>query len=323
MDYLYTLQCIRESTPDFVNMIFYLISEVVLKGGVVVAAYIYWCINKSEGMTILLGYTTSYSVNQLIKNTACVYRPWIKDSRLYVAPSAASSATGYSFPSGHTVTAASIFGGIGIWQRNRKWLTFLMFFIVLLTAFSRNWLGAHTMADVLTAIVDTALIMCLIFVIKYFAVRSNKLQTVLCFGGIALSIIILIILEFKNYPMDYTAEGVLLVNPYDMKTDCYTACGMSCGALLGWWLEKRFVNFEIQGVWWRKLIRFLCGFVLVFGFYLTGGKIFSFMGPHFSHLAKYFIMIFLATFIYPLFIKLVQKKLAVKAEASTVEKAGK
>ena len=31
MDYLYTLQCIRESTPDFVNMIFYLISEDVLK----------------------------------------------------------------------------------------------------------------------------------------------------------------------------------------------------------------------------------------------------------------------------------------------------
>ena len=62
----------------------------------VFAGIIYWSVNKREGAAILLGYFSADSVNQLIKNTACIYRPWILDKRLYVDAAAKNGATGYS-----------------------------------------------------------------------------------------------------------------------------------------------------------------------------------------------------------------------------------
>ena len=148
MDYLYALQCIREVAPDVINFIFLFFSEYLLKAALVFMALSYWCIDKREGATLLLGYAGAYQFNQLVKNVACVYRPWILDSRLHVASAVGKTATGYSFPSGHTISAGITYGGIAAWQKKRTWVVVLMSILVLLTAFSRNWLGAHTMKDV-------------------------------------------------------------------------------------------------------------------------------------------------------------------------------
>lgn len=117
MDYLFALQNIRGSAPEIINWIFLIISEVFLKGSVVFVAIIYWSLNKSAGIKIAMGYSCAYSINQTIKNIACVPRPWILDSRLKIDSLAEGGATGYSFPSGHTVTAASVFGGVAAWQK--------------------------------------------------------------------------------------------------------------------------------------------------------------------------------------------------------------
>ena len=112
-------------------------------------AIIYWSLNKSAGIKIAMGYSCAYSINQTIKNIACVPRPWILDSRLKVDSLAEGGATGYSFPSGHTVTAASVFGGVAAWQKKRPFIVVLMAIFTLLVAFSRNWLGCHTLKDVI------------------------------------------------------------------------------------------------------------------------------------------------------------------------------
>ena len=308
MDYLYALQCIREGCPSFINIFFVLISEVILKAGVIIGALIYWCVNKSEGITLLLGYTSTYQINQLVKNTACVYRPWIKDSRLHLAPEAVKTATGYSFPSGHTVTAASIFGGISVWQKKRKWLVVLMSLLILLVAFARNWLGAHTLTDVVTAICETAVVLIVVYALRYLVLTKRNFDTILCFGGIGIAVVLLIVLSLKGYPMDYDSNGILLADPYAMLTDCYTAFGMLCGTLLGWWLERRFINFSVEGKFSTRLLRFACGLIMILIPYLGSKYVFAIFGDHWCHLIKYFLVMIVATAVYPAIIKLVQIK---------------
>ena len=300
MDYLYALQSIRESSPALLNYFFLFISEVVLKGGIVFMAIIYWAFSKHDGLVISFGYVFSFSLNQTVKNIACVSRPWLLDSRLHVDPIAEAGATGFSFPSGHTSSAASIFGGVSVWQRKRKWLVALCSLLTLLTAFSRNWLGCHTLKDVLVAVLIAAFtISCLNLFILWFSKHEDK-DYLVCLIGCLVSLLILVFLRLKPYSVD---------NVYPLITDCYTACGMVCGLLLGWLLERRFVNFSMEVSVKTKVLRALIGSLLICIMYFTGSQVFSFMGVHFAHLVKYFIIFLVITFLYPLiFSKLEGKK---------------
>ena len=63
---------------------------------------------------------------------------------------------------------------------------------------------------------------------------------VLCVACIA-------VVELKSYPMDY-ADGVLLVDPNVMQRDCFEGVGVFFGMFLGWYCERRWVNFEIDEI---------------------------------------------------------------------------
>ena len=78
---------------------------------IVIMALIYWCVSKDFGTYLLRGFSGNRLVNGLLKVTVCAYRPWIRDARVVPYGDAITTATGYSFPSGHTMNAATIFGG--------------------------------------------------------------------------------------------------------------------------------------------------------------------------------------------------------------------
>ncbi len=291
MDYLYALQSFRESCPALLNYFFLFISEVVVKCGVALTAIIFWCFSKHDGLVIGFGYVFSYSINQTVKNIACIPRPWLLDSRLHVDPIAESGATGFSFPSGHSVTAASVFGGLAVWQKKRRWLIVFSSITILLTAFSRNWLGCHTLKDVVVAVIIAGIVLCSLNIfVLWFSNHQDK-DILVCVVGCLLSFAILIILQIKPYAVE---------NVYPLITDCYTACGMTTGMLLGWLLERRFVNFSLDVSAKTKVLRGVIGGIIVVAIYLCGGMIFSFLGPHFSHLVKYFLIFFIIICLYPL-----------------------
>ena len=101
-------------------------------------------------------------INPLIKLTACVYRPWIRDSRIIPAGDAIRTATGYSFPSGHTTTVGPLAGGmaVNLWEDKRSRAFSIVFLIYLcLTAFSRNYLGVHTPQDVCVGLIISSLVL--------------------------------------------------------------------------------------------------------------------------------------------------------------------
>ncbi len=74
----------------------------------VIMALVYWCVNKDFGTYMLMGWSGNRLVNGMLKVTACVYRPWIRDPRIIPYGTSITTATGYSFPSGHTMNAATV-----------------------------------------------------------------------------------------------------------------------------------------------------------------------------------------------------------------------
>lgn len=80
----------------------------------ILMSVIYWSVSKEFGTWLLMGWSGIRVVNGFLKVTACVYRPWIRDPRILPYGDSMTTATGYSFPSGHSMNAASLYGGGGI-----------------------------------------------------------------------------------------------------------------------------------------------------------------------------------------------------------------
>ena len=108
---------------------------------------ILWCVNKRWGFRFLLVGLTGSIMNQLLKAIFLIPRPWVQDPSFTIVESARAGATGYSFPSGHTQSAATLFGTLAMWSR-KWWSTLLCVVMVLLVGLSRMYLGVHTPLDV-------------------------------------------------------------------------------------------------------------------------------------------------------------------------------
>lgn len=308
MDYLYALQQLRETAPDFINQIFYYVSEYLSKAYILIPLVVYWCFSKAAGKWMIFSMSSGYFVNQTIKNTACIYRPWIRDSRLYVAKVAESGATGYSFPSGHTAITTLAFESLAVWQRKKKWVIAVSIFAVVLMAFTRNWLGAHTLADVITAMCVSSFVIIIDIFISRLVNKYDSRDYIFLIAGLLITLAVTLILQFKKYPLDFDAKGNLLADPYTMLTDCYTAAGMFSGFLAGWFLEKRTLNFSTECTVKTKVLRGLFGVVFAGLIYLILSLAFKKVEAHAGHFIKYFLLLFCGTFVYPLIFSLIESK---------------
>ena len=146
INYLLWLQGFREKygsyfTGFFLKMTFW--GE--LSTTLLVIAAVYWCLSKKYGTYLLLGFHANRLMNGIMKITVCAYRPWIRDPRVLPDETALVTATGYSFPSGHTTNAGVIFGSAVVDRRFRKGFRVLMLAFALAVGFRcrrRAW-GQH------------------------------------------------------------------------------------------------------------------------------------------------------------------------------------
>ncbi|MCM1265166.1 MAG: phosphatase PAP2 family protein [Candidatus Gastranaerophilales bacterium] len=153
IDYLLLLQNFRELTYHVFDKFFLtvtMLGEVHIPLMLICA--LYWCINKKYGIYLFWSYLFGFIGNTFLKTTACIYRPWILDSRIKPLADAITTATGYSFPSGHTASCTTTWGGTAILFWNNKIIRYLCFIIIFLVIFSRNYLGVHTPQDVLVSL---------------------------------------------------------------------------------------------------------------------------------------------------------------------------
>ena len=184
IDFLLWLQNLR--TP-FLDTVLEAVTDLVTGVAMyAVIAVIYWCLNKRAATFVAVNIAFGTMVNQALKNTFCVYRPWIRDARVVPAGDAMTNATGYSFPSGHTQVASCEFLSVAVWQKKRKWAVAICVFLTLLVMFTRLYLGVHTPQDVLVSLaVSIAVIFANSLLFKWVDGGKNR-DIILSVSGIVL-----------------------------------------------------------------------------------------------------------------------------------------
>ncbi len=230
-----------------------------LNTALVILAAVYWCVSKEFGSYLLMGWSGNRLVNGLLKVTACAYRPWIRDARVVPYGNSMATATGYSFPSGHTMNAATTFGGGAVRKDLPRALRIALGLLVALVAISRVYLGVHTPQDVLVgAIVGTLVMALTVGLMRWVAAHPEK-DLLVAGIGLALAAAVAAYAALKPYPMDYDAEGKLLVDGAKMANDTFKGAGWCAAFLVGWVLERRFVGFSTDIAMPRRIARLTIG----------------------------------------------------------------
>lgn len=249
INYLLALQNLRDATGGVLNGFMEFITKLGETSMIVFfVGLVYWGVNKRHGIFLMFSLYTNRIINGFIKITACVYRPWIRDARITPVPEAMKDATGYSFPSGHTANAASVWGGMAIPAKEGikcpKWFSVILIILVLLIAFSRNYLGVHTPQDVVVALVIGAAVLFLMSKLMPIIDERPNMDIWVMLGGVAICALLIIYAALKPYPTDYAADGSVIVEGSKMATDSFKNAGMGIGFFIGWFIERRFIKFS-------------------------------------------------------------------------------
>jgi len=224
---------------------------------IAILGFIYWCYDKKTGEQIGITVFVSLVLNAFLKTLVRRYRPYVVDDR--IAAIRQHTAGGYSFPSGHTQGAASIFSSLAIWMKKR-WLTILSAVIIVLVAISRMYLGVHYLSDVIVGGLLGVGISWAGY--KYFSKHSVTpiLYKYVLYGAISIGLIFYILTLFTIQATDTLNNAI---NLYDKLESTLVMLGTICGFVVGVSIEKKYVNFEQHRVLWKNLIRFVLGVGIV------------------------------------------------------------
>lgn len=307
IEYLLWLQNFRNAINDALTPFMEWISHFAVMYLLMVPVFVYWCISKRKGLYVLASTVLSLAVNSVVKLTACIYRPWIKDPRVVPAGDAITEATGYSFPSGHVATATPIYGGLAH-AFKKRWLTWICVALILITAFSRNYLGVHTLQDVLAGLmigIGSLYLMQKIF--DYLDVHPER-EDVLLFFGFAFGISAIFYITFKQYPTEYV-NGELLVDPHRMMKDGYKDIGQFVAFCAARFLEKRFVRFKETGLNKKGIILALFGaFVLFLLSQYVPKLLANYLETNICAMVSQMLIAFFIVLLWPAVIRLFQKE---------------
>lgn len=275
---------------------------------IVLMAVVYWCVSREFGAYLLTGFGVNRLVNGALKVTACAYRPWIRDPRMAPETAALASASGYSFPSGHSMNAATAYGGTIPRKDLPRALRVSSGILVFLVAFSRIFLGVHTPQDILVGTFCGLLVMFLIWkLLTWLREHPEKEAAAVCLG-VAVSAAVAVYAGFKSYPADYDAAGKLLVDGAKMANDTFKGVGYSLAIFTGLFLERRFVRFTTDIPMAQRLTRCICGLL---GFYALNLIVSPLLvagipGPLGTVVSR-FVPLFYISFLFPLLIRRIER----------------
>lgn len=201
---------------------------------VLILATVYWLYNKEMGRELAFTLLISGLANNILKGIFRFERPIGQEG---IRTLREHTATGYSFPSGHSQNAATLYCYPA--RRRGGWWWVAAGAVSLLVALSRLYLGVHYPKDVLAGL---ALGLAAVFVCPWIWRRFGGRKLV---GWLALLCL----------------PVVLLLG----QADLYKAYGLLVGFWSGIAFEERFVGFSTQARPWKKALRLILGLTLVGG----------------------------------------------------------
>ena len=303
MDYLVALQEIRETCPGALLSLMVLMSEFCIYGLPLLICVMYWCVEKKFAQVAMVNLAAGNLFNNFLKLCFSVYRPWVRDPRAYVAKEAASTAEGYSFPSGHSTAAGAVFTSILKRYGKKTWIRVICIVFMIAVPFSRMFLGAHTIEDVLAGLFLGVVMIFLGEPIVNRVNRSRRNELIYLLVCVTVCVLMLAFVETKNYPMELKADGSLLVDPDTMKPSMYGACGMVLGWAIAWPLERHCIDFAMPAskkeAWIRAILGILAFVIVFFGIKKLGAG----WDSRAEQIIRYGAAVIVAGYVYPLSFK--------------------
>ena len=245
IDFLLFLQNIRLGCSDIIDKFFLSITifgEFWLP--TLICAITYWCIDFKAGMYLFTLEGLNVLITHFFKMIACVYRPWVLDTRIHPSELAVPFAKGYSFPSGHSAMSSSVVGGVAYLVRHKVWLCISLICLVLLIGFSRLWLGVHTPQDVVVGLfTGLVLIFAAKFIIDWAESDKNRYLYLIAIVNTVAVLALIYLTFFCSYRIDYVGCE-MLVNPQKTIYLTIVVYGNALGLLNGAFLCRRFFPFN-------------------------------------------------------------------------------
>lgn len=255
LDILMYLQSIRNELLTSIFTFFTVCTEVPVI--TVLTGILYWCINKKAGQRTLFALCGSLNINVGVKNFVKMPRPigieGLESLRV-------ETATGYSFPSGHTQTATTFWTSM-MYLFRKPWIYIIGILMILGAGISRLYLGVHWPMDVIVGLAF----------------------------GIALSILFIKLFDYIDYSKNYyILVGLMLI--FGIFTyflggeNLYKIFGLYTGFTLGYMVEDTYINFSTENESRRKnifantpsrneglgnkILRFIVGIISLLAVYL-------------------------------------------------------
>ncbi len=258
---------------------------------------IYWCISKSTAYTALFNFFITGCIVHGAKVLFRVPRPWILNPEFTPVPEAIETASGYSFPSGHTQASSSIFLTIAKYAGHKS-ISITSYVIVGLVALSRMYLGVHTPLDVFVSLIISIVVLSFLNYIRENLSISDSTKLGLLIATIAfcagLCFYCYLLIRWNLSTIDNVSGSI-------------TFAAATVGFVTGAYIEYKFIKFgtHCHSIFMQlaKIILGLGGMVLIF----LACKMLPFE-EYLNETLATFICCIWATCIFPLFIKLVQKK---------------
>ena len=264
---------------------------------IAVFAVFYLWLNKEAGRYIGINFVTCLNWNPFIKNIFLRLRPYTSNPDIRVlkqvdpnAPLEDVAAQGYSFPSGHSCNAATMYGSVAA-RFKKWWLWLLAAVLILLVGFSRVAVGVHYPTDVM--------------------------------AGWTLGIVIILVVSalqrvIKKKWLLFLILTVILIPGWFFcaSNDFFTGFGIQVGFFCGMLFDDRFVRFKDTKNVLYGILRVLGGM----GIYLGLSSVLKLPFPaevreandflaHLIRAGRYAVTTFVVSGLYPMLFNVIDKAL--------------
>lgn len=230
-------------------------------------AVIFWTLDKKFGEVLAFTIFSSLLLNNALKELFFMERPIGQEGIRTLRP---ETATGKSFPSGHSQNAGATAGALSLGLK-KKVVTITAMTLMLLIGLSRLYLGVHYPKD---AIVGILLGLLVAFTVSKIIPKVETMKLYL-----------LVLILFL--------PGLIFVN----SADFIKSLASYMGFVVGIHLEKRAVNFSTEGTPIKKVLRVLLGIILILLIKEGLGQVFP--DTLIFDFIRYFLITFVAIGLYP------------------------
>jgi len=236
---------------------------------ILIITLVYWNISKKNGFILTYTFVISTIVNVFLKNIFHTERPYQKLDN--IEGKRVHTGTGYSFPSGHTQGATTVFVTLALFFKRNIYMIIAVS-LSILVAISRVYLGVHWPIDVLGGVVFGIAISILLYWYLNKIYDNKKLFYKVIVGLIIIAYLFFFVLMIINSAY---FNGELKI------TDTLKILGVATGAVVGFILQEEKFAFKVENSVGLKTIRYIFGvfmtivFMLGLKYIFPEAKIFS------------------------------------------------